>query len=259
LKLGQSRNIVRESDLEEELKSFKSAPDEMKGKTAQELRRRLSEIENEISALGAINMKALEMFGQYREEIAEVNGKVETLEREKRAVLDMIEKIEVRRTSVFMECFNTVSGHFREIYFSVFGGEGKLELSDEANPTQSGLLIEAKHKNTDKLKSIDSMSGGEKAMTALAFLFAIQLYQPAPFYVFDEADSSLDRENSGKLAKMIREISRKSQFIAITHNDGIIQEADQIVGVTLNQQKSSVIGLKLKGKIARERTESGDN
>jgi chromosome segregation protein len=90
------------------------------------------------------------------------------------------------------------------------------------------------------------MSGGEKALTALAFLFAIQMYESAPFYFFDEADAALDRENSEKLARMIGQISRESQFVAITHNDSLIREAHQIIGVALNEQKSSVIGLKLK-------------
>lgn len=250
-RLSQSRNQMREADLEEELKSFRKLPEEIKGKGPGELRKRMAEIEEEIRELGAINMKALEAFEQYKAEIAEVNGKVEVLEREKQSVLDLIQKIEVRRTEVFMECFNAISKNFGEIYYSVFTGEGRISLTDQSSPTEAGLFIEAKHKNTDKLKSIDSMSGGEKAMTALAFLFAIQLYRPAPFYVFDEADSALDRENSAKLAKMIGQISRKSQFIAITHNDTMIQEADQIVGVTLNQQKSSVIGLKLKEKLGQ--------
>jgi len=95
------------------------------------------------------------------------------------------------------------------------------------------------------------MSGGEKTLTALAFMFAIQLYSPAPFYAFDEADAALDKENSMKMGSLIEKIAEKSQFIAITHNDTITKKARQIVGVALNKDNSSVIGLKLKGfKIA---------
>ncbi|MBS3059052.1 MAG: hypothetical protein J4224_01360, partial [Candidatus Diapherotrites archaeon] len=82
------------------------------------------------------------------------------------------------------------------------------------------------------------------------FLFAIQSFEAAPFYIFDEADAALDKENSLKLARMIKEVSKTSQFIAITHNDAIIKAADQIIGVALNQQKSSVIGLRLKERAA---------
>ena len=97
--------------------------------------------------------------------------------------------------------------------------------------------------------SIDAMSGGEKSLTALAFLFAIQSFEPAPFYIFDEVDAALDKENSLKISRMLKEISRDGQFISITHNDSIVKEADQIIGVALNKQKSSVIGLRLKQEV----------
>ena len=133
------------------------------------------------------------------------------------------------------------------MFFSLFEGEGQLSLSNTEKPLEAGLVIEAKHKGQN-LQNIDSMSGGEKSLTALAFLFAIQLYEPAPFYVFDEADAALDKENSSKIVGLIKEVSKQSQFIAITHNEALINEADQIIGVALNKQKSSVIGLKLKEK-----------
>jgi chromosome segregation protein len=160
----------------------------------------------------------------------------------------MIEKIEVKRTNVFMGCFQELGRHFSETFFDLFGGEGMLSLSNPENPLESGLIIEAKHKG-NSLQNIDSMSGGEKTLTALAFLFAIQLYEPAPFYVFDEADAALDKENSLKMVKIIKETSKSSQFIAITHNDPLIREADQIIGVALNKQKSSVIGLRLREQV----------
>jgi chromosome segregation protein len=99
---------------------------------------------------------------------------------------------------------------------------------------------------------MDLMSGGEKSITALAFLFAMQMYDPAPFYVFDEADAALDRDNSARLARVITDISKKSQFVAITHNDTVVKEAHQIIGVALNKDKSSVVGLRLKEEIEQE-------
>lgn len=215
-----------------------------------ELQKRIPEIEKQIKKLGAINMKALERFEELKKEVDFVKEKADKLEEERKAVLELIDKIELKKINVFMQCFEQVSKRFSGIYFHFFGGEGKLGLSNPQNPTDGGLLIEAKY-NEEKLKSIDAMSGGEKALTALAFIFAIQSFDPAPFYIFDEADAALDKENSLKLAKMIKEISKDSQFISITHNDSIIKEADQIIGVALNKDKSSVIGLRLKkGKIA---------
>jgi chromosome segregation protein len=143
-----------------------------------------------------------------------------------------------------MACFEKVQGHFKRLFQTLFSGVGELRLSNPADPLTSGLLIEAKHKG-DRIVNMDSMSGGEKTLTALAFLFAIQFFNPAPFYVFDEADAALDKENSAKLARLIKEISTQSQFIAITHNDNLINEADQIIGVALDKTKSSVLTLRV--------------
>ncbi|MFH1240026.1 MAG: AAA family ATPase [Candidatus Diapherotrites archaeon] len=245
-KIDNSRNEVRLLDLEEEFAEFRGVK-RFETFDADRLKSRIKEIEKIIIGLGAINMKALESFEELKKEVDDIKAKSKKLDEEKFSVLGMIEKIEVKRTNVFLDCFNEINGNFGRMFFSLFSGEGKLKLTNSEMPLESGLLIEAKHKTT--LQNIDSMSGGEKTLTALAFLFAIQLYEPAPFYIFDEADAALDAENSVKLGNMIKEISKSSQFIAITHNDPLIKEADQIIGVALNEQKSSVIGLKLKEEL----------
>jgi len=198
-------------------------------------------------------MRAVESFGELKKEVSDITEKSGKLEHERLAVLDLINKIEVKRTNVFMDCFNAINKNFNQLFYSFFSGEGSLSLSNPENPLEAGLIIQAKHK--EALQNLDSMSGGEKSLTALAFLFAIQLYEPAPFYVFDEADAALDAEKSIKLGRMIQEISKTSQFLAITHNEQLIKQADQIIGVALNKEKSSVIGLKLRDKIGAESTE----
>lgn len=248
LNIEQSKNEVRFNDLNEEFAQFAGIKI-LEEDNLNKLKNRIEEIEKLIAKMGAINMRALESFGEFEKEMQDIKSKADKLEQERLAVLEMIEKIEDKRTRVFMDCFEQVSANFNKMYSTLAEGEGRLSLSNPENVLESGLLIEAKHK-LDKLKNIDSMSGGEKTLTALAFLFAIQLYQPAPFYIFDEADAALDKENSVKLARMIVEVSKKSQFIAITHNDSVIREADQLIGVTLNKDKSSVIGLKLKEELA---------
>ncbi|MBI4044442.1 MAG: AAA family ATPase [Candidatus Diapherotrites archaeon] len=244
LNLAFSKNEIRHNDLTEELKQFENVKT-FSGKTPEELKRRTVELEKQIAGLGAINMKAIERFDELKSQVNDLKEKAGKLDEERHAVLEMIGKIELRKLEVFMECFAHVSRKFSDIYFQFFGGEGRLSLTDSQKPLEGGLLIEAKYKE-NKLKSIDSMSGGEKSLTALAFIFAIQSFDPAPFYVFDEADAALDKENSLKLGRMIKEISKASQFITITHNDPIIKNADQIIGVALNQQKSSVIGLRVR-------------
>ncbi|MFH1586523.1 MAG: chromosome segregation SMC family protein, partial [Candidatus Diapherotrites archaeon] len=218
--IEQSKNEVRVVDLEQELNEYEGVK-MLKEFTLPELKKRVPEIEREIAALGAINMKALESFDHYRVEVEDMRGKAKKLDEERLAVLNLIDKIEVKKLNIFMDCFNHINRKFNELYYSFFSGEGKLGLSDEENPLEGGLLIQAKYKE-DKLKSIDAMSGGEKSLTALAFLFAIQSFEPAPFYILDEVDAALDKENSLKIGRMIKEISGQSQFISITHNDSIV-------------------------------------
>jgi len=237
---------VKNNDLNEEMKEFEKI-EQIAGKEVSELKERVIEIEKRISTIGAVNMKAVDNFNELKKEVDEIQTKATQLENERLSVLDMIDKIEIKRTTVFMDCFNEVNKNFQEMFFNFFNGEGNLKLSNPDSPLISGLEIDAKHKG-ENLQHLDAMSGGEKTLTALAFMFAIQLYSPAPFYAFDEADAALDKENSLKMSKLIKMISKHSQFIAITHNDTLTKQADQIVGVALSKEKSSVIGLKLKSK-----------
>ncbi|MFH1391067.1 MAG: LAGLIDADG family homing endonuclease [Candidatus Diapherotrites archaeon] len=244
INLNQSKNEVRIVDLEEEFKDY-SAVKVLSEFVLNDLKTRIPEIEKEVEKLGAINMKALENFDAYKKEVDDVREKATKLDEERKAVIEMIDKIEVKKLNVFMECFNHVSKKFSELYYNFFEGEGHLDLTDKESPLEGGLLIQAKYKE-DVMKSIDAMSGGEKSLTAMAFLFAIQSFEPAPFYIFDEVDAALDKDNSIKVGKMIKGQSGYSQFISISHNDSVINQADQIIGVALNKQKSSIIGLKLK-------------
>ncbi|MFH1256382.1 MAG: LAGLIDADG family homing endonuclease [Candidatus Diapherotrites archaeon] len=248
INIEASKNEVRIADMESEFQQFTEVK-LLKEFNLSELKKALPSIEKEINSLGAINMKALQDFDGFKAEVDDVRGKAQKLEEERLAVLNLIDKIEVKKISVFMDCFSTINKKFNELYFNFFGGEGRLGLTVPEKPLEGGLSIEAKY-SEEKLKSIDAMSGGEKSLTALAFLFAIQSFTPAPFYIFDEVDAALDKENSLKLVRLVKEISRQSQFLAITHNDSVIKQSDQIIGVALNKQKSSVIGLKLKDRIA---------
>lgn len=244
INLELSKHEVRVIDIEEESKAFAAVRpfEEFQLNT---LRKRIPEIEREIEKLGAVNMKSVENFDLFKNEVDEVKQRALKLDEEKNSVLDMISKIEVRKTAVFMECFTHVSSKFSELYYKFFEGEGLLELTNRQSPLEGGLLVQAKYKE-DTMKSIDAMSGGEKSLTALAFIFALQSFTPAPFYILDEIDAALDKTNSVKVGRMVKEQSSSSQFIMISHNDSVINQAGQIVGVALNKKKSSVIGLKLK-------------
>ncbi|MCM8764617.1 MAG: AAA family ATPase, partial [Candidatus Omnitrophica bacterium] len=108
----------------------------------------------------------------------------------------------------------------------------------------SGLAIRASPPGK-RLINIDSMSGGEKTLTAFAFLFAIQRHKPTPFYILDEADAALDKVNSKRVAELIKKQSKLAQFIVISHNDNIVREADQIYGISMEDGESKVIAIEL--------------
>ncbi|MCR4369167.1 MAG: AAA family ATPase, partial [archaeon] len=150
--LQQSRNDVRIVDLEEEHKEYASIKP-LAEFVLNDLKKRIPEIEREIEKLGAINMKSLENFDSYKREVDDVRMKAQKLEEERRVVLEMIDKIEVKKFRVFMDCFEHVSGKFSQLYYNFFEGEGSLSLSDKENPLEGGLLIQAKYKE-DTMKSI---------------------------------------------------------------------------------------------------------
>ena len=244
--IEKSKIEVKQADLEEESKDFENV-EQIKEKSITEMKERLVEVERRLNAIGAVNMKAVDNFNDLKVEVDEITEKSEKLTNERLAVLDMIDKIDVKRTTVFMDCFNEINKNFQDMFSKFFNGEGNLSLTNPTQPLESGLLVDAQPKG-GKLQNIDSMSGGEKTLTALAFMFAIQLFSPAPFYAFDEADAALDKENSLKMGNLIEKIAEKSQFISVTHNDTITKKADQIIGVATSKDNSSVIGLKLKNQ-----------
>jgi chromosome segregation protein len=244
LEIENGKLGVRKADVEEEALSFAEHPT-FESFDIKQLKERLPQIEREMQHLGSINQKALDNFGEYEREMLSIKQKADKLEEERLAVMDMIQKIEDRRSQVFLDCFNEINSNFKEMHRVLGEGEGKLELENPDKPLEGGLLLEASLRGKE-IHNIDSMSGGEKTLTALAFLFAIQLFDEAPFYIFDEADAALDKENSAKLARIIARISEKNQFIGITHNDTIVKQSHQIIGVALNEQKSSVVGLRLR-------------
>ncbi|MDP2666446.1 MAG: AAA family ATPase [Candidatus Diapherotrites archaeon] len=243
IKIEQSKFDTRLQDVKEEMRNYQGIPP-LEGGDGPTLKKRVPVIEHEMRQLGTVNLKSLEDFGHYEKEVMEIKRRSDTLDEERMAVLDLIQGIETNRTAAFMMCFDAINAHFNRLYESFFDGTARLSLSNPEKPLESGLLIEAMHGEDKRMKAIDSMSGGEKSLTSLAFIFAIQLYEPAPFYFFDEVDAALDMTNSKKVGHLIKEMSKASQFIAITHNDAVVKVADQILGVAKRNTASTVIGLK---------------
>lgn len=203
----------------------------------------LKKASEEVQAIGLVNMKAIEEYDNFRSQFDEYKEKYEKILEEKKAVIDMIEEIEKKRMEVFYSCLKIVSQHFSRIFSKMTPGNASLELEDPSD-LESGLLIQANPKGK-RTVNLDSMSGGEKTLTALAFIFAIQNYKPAPFYILDEVDAALDKENSKKIAELIKSLSSDEQIIMITHNDQTIKYGDRVYGITIERGESKILGVEL--------------
>ncbi|MFH0956820.1 MAG: chromosome segregation SMC family protein, partial [Candidatus Aenigmatarchaeota archaeon] len=209
---------------------------------ATELETMKTQIVARMDQMGPVNMKAIAEFDSFRTEFDEFRAKVDKVLSEKGAIDETIKDIEDKKKQVFVGTMGSISGHFRKAYAELTGGEADLRLADGG--MDAGLMIYASPPGK-RLINIDAMSAGEKTLTAFAFLFAIQNHRPAPFYVFDESDSSLDKSNTKRVADLIKKHSELAQFIIISHNDQLIKEASHVYGVSMEQGESKIIGVHL--------------
>jgi len=220
--------------------------DEVEEGSIPELKEKLRSYAHEINKLGPLNWKSVEDFEKYRSEYEDLKEKVEKIIEEKYAILKVITEIENRRKEKFMDLFEVVNKEFGDIYSKFTGGEGYIVLEEPGN-IYSGLLIKARPKGK-RLLGIDSLSGGEKTITAIGFLLAIQRCRPSCFVLLDEIDAALDSENTKKIIEAIREFSKEQQYIIITHNDVTISKSDQVYGVVSENGISSIVGIKINQK-----------
>jgi chromosome segregation protein len=231
---------ARLAALTEEFEKYKTA-EILKGKQQQELQHEINKFEVMISQMSAVNMKALEIYEEIEKEYTLLVDKRESLEKEKTDVHTLMNEIETKKKDHFMKTFEQANNNFKSIFSNLFKkGNAFLHLDNEKSPFEDGLSIKVKLTG-NRYMDIKSLSGGEKTLTALSFIFAIQEYQPATFYILDEIDAALDKHNSEKLAKLIREYSSKAQYVVISHNDSLISEADTLFGVSMNEHGISKV------------------
>lgn len=207
------------------------------------LQSHIRKTEQEIADIGAVNMKSIDEYEKFKTEFDGYKVKYEKILEEKKAVVGMIDEIENKRRETFKKTLDIVTNEFNNIFVKMAKGTSDLQLENPED-IESGLVIKARPRGK-MLLNIDSMSGGEKTLTAMAFLFAIQRYHPAPFYIFDEVDAALDKENSRQIAALVKLESKDSQFIMITHNDETIKHGDRVYGVTIDKGESKILGLEL--------------
>jgi len=201
----------------------------------------MRDLKNAITKAGPVNQRSILDYVHAELDYWDVEAEKIYLEDELNAVKNNVSAVQLRKREVFMNCFSEVAAHFSRIFETLMNGPAELVLESPDrifDEEHGGLLIRAAPSGK-KVITTASMSGGEQAMTALAFIFALQSMAKAPFYVLDEVEAALDKENSRKLARLYNSYAQESQIIAITHNDAVMNSCSQLVGV-FKDRKSGV-------------------
>ncbi|AFZ32390.1 condensin subunit Smc [Gloeocapsa sp. PCC 7428] len=212
----------------------------------EQLQREVRSLAKRIQALEPVNMLALEEYERTTTRLEELSQKLLTLEAERTELLLRIENFTTLRQRAFKEAFDAVNQNFQSIFAILSDGDGYLQLDDAEDPFNSGLNLVA-HPKGKPVQRLASMSGGEKSLTALSFIFALQRYRPSPFYAFDEVDMFLDGANVERLAKMIKQQTKLAQFIVVSLRRPMIESAERTIGVTQARGAyTQVLGIKLQ-------------
>ncbi len=198
--------------------------------------RRIGELKRSISALGSINPDAVEEFARVNERYTYFTGQRDDVAKAKKELLDIIAQITGEMTAIFKEQFALIDQEFRKAFAELFGG-GKAELLLDDPEDVLGCGIEIRAQPPGKtIQHMSSLSGGERALIAIALYFAILKVRPTPFCVMDEIEAALDESNVVRYARYMRRMSGKTQFIVITHRRGTMEEADVLYGVTMQEK-----------------------
>ncbi len=212
------------------------------GLIREDLQKKTDDLKRRLDTFGEINPMAVEAYNEMKERHDTIAEQRDDIVNAKNSLLTTMKEIEDTAKAQFLEAFETVRTHFIEVFKSLFFEEDTADmlLTDPQNPLESGINIIAKPKGK-RPQSIAQLSGGEKTLTATAFLFALYLYKPAPFCIFDEVDAPLDDANIEKFNKIIQKFSVDSQFIIVTHNKATMAAVDIIYGVHMPEQGISEV------------------
>lgn len=198
--------------------------------------RRLNELKNKIRRLGSVNVDAIDEYKEVSERYEFLSAQVKDVEVSRAELLGIIDELTVQMRDIFIERFQQINRYYGEVFAELFGGgKGELILTDPEDILRSGIEMRAQPPGK-KILNLEVLSGGEKALAAIALLFAILKVTPSPFCVLDEIEAALDDVNVDRYAAYLRRMCDQSQFIVITHRRGTMEEADVLYGVTMQEQ-----------------------
>ncbi len=219
---------------------------ELTYKEIEELEEKIKEIERELEAMGPVNLKSLTDYDMEKERYEEIVDKKTRLEDERNEILAFMEELESEKTQKFLTVYNEIADNFSKVFAKLSPeGEANLMLENPEYPLMGGITVRSKPRGKE-LVTLDAMSGGEKTLTGLALIFAIQMYSPASFYIFDEIDAALDNVNAHNVALLISEMSKNSQFVVVSLRDTTVRKADLLVGVSNQDGISRIVSVDLE-------------
>ena len=206
-----------------------------------QLKRRLEELKSAIRSLGNVNVNAIEDYKEISERYEFMKTQHGDLVKAEEALLKIIEELDAGMRRQFEEKFREIQREFDKVFKEMFGGgSGKLELLEDEDLLEAGIQIIAQPPGK-KLQNMMQLSGGEKALTAIALLFAIQNLKPSPFCLLDEIEAALDDSNVGRFAGYLHKLTAHTQFIVITHRRGTMERADRLYGITMQEKGVSTL------------------
>lgn len=211
--------------------------------------RRAKRAERELAELGRVNPLALEEFAALEERYNFLSTQLEDVKAARKDLLDVVADVDARILQVFTDAFNDVEREFSDVFTALFpGGEGRLRLTDPDDMLTTGIEVEARPPGK-KITRLSLLSGGEKALTAVAMLVAIFRARPSPFYIMDEVEAALDDVNLRRLIGLFEQLRAQSQIIIITHQKPTMEVADALYGVTMQGDGiTAVISQRMRGQ-----------
>jgi len=225
-------------------------PDVPEALTVEQVQQEVRSLQKRLQAMEPVNMLALEEHERTQARLEELAEKLHTLQEERTELLLRIENFTTLRHRAFREAFDAVNENFQGIFATLSDGDGYLQLEDPNDPFNGGLTLVA-HPKGKPVQRLASMSGGEKSLTALSFIFALQRYRPSPFYAFDEVDMFLDGANVERLARMIKQQAQQAQFIVVSLRRPMIESSQRTIGVTQARGAfTQVLGINLASQSA---------
>lgn len=233
---------------EEYVMTFEKARRDFSGvENVEQASTRVKLIKRSIEELGTVNLGAIDEYDRIKERYEFLKGQQDDLLEAKQTLHTVINEMDGEMKRKFEDTFTKIRGEFGEVFRTLFGGgQADLKLTDPGNMLETGVDIVAQPPGK-KLQNMSLLSGGERALTAIALLFSILRVRPVPFCVLDEVEAALDEANVDRFAKFLKEFSEKTQFIVITHRKGTMEESDVLYGVTMQESGvSKLVSVRLE-------------